>query len=72
MDWLQHEQTIRTRQRLGANAKQPSEASKAVEVLKGLGWTARTFADLAYALGKEEQQPGGPLRKLVQPNQKRK
>jgi hypothetical protein len=70
MDWREHENSIRAKQRLGA--KQPSEASKAVEVLKALGWTARTFADLAYALGKEEQQPGGPLRKLVQPNQKRK
>jgi len=64
MNWLEHEQTIRARQGLGA--KQPNEASKAVNVLLGLGWTSENFTDVAAGLRKKEHASGaGPLRKII-------
>jgi hypothetical protein len=65
MNWSEHEQTIRARHGLGA--KQPSEASKAVDTLLGLGWTSENFADVAAGLRKKEQRASGagPLRKVI-------
>jgi hypothetical protein len=46
--------------------REASEASNAVDVLLGLGWTSATFADVAAGLKKKEQANGSqPLRKLV-------
>jgi len=67
MDWLEHEQTIRARQGLGANAKPNEEASKAINILLGLGWKSQHFDDVAAGLRKKEQQSSGagPLRKII-------
>jgi hypothetical protein len=64
MEWLEHQRRQQVEKRRAA-----SEASKAVDVLLGLGWTSENFADIAAGLKKKEKAGGGgrPLRKIITP-----
>jgi len=61
--WLDGER----RHRIELAQRKPSRAVEAVKVLTGQGWTSKNFADVAYAIGQEEQRGGGgrTLQKLI-------
>jgi hypothetical protein len=59
MEWLEHQRRQQVEKR-----REAREASDAIDVLLGLGWTSENFADIAAGL-KKQAAGAQPLRKII-------